>query len=79
MILNVLNVVKKKEVIMEKFCPDNCFYLEPKEKDQKLLKDSENMHVCNKYNQILKHEIYHPKIVKCKEFYWQEAKKEIID
>jgi hypothetical protein len=49
-----------------KFCPDTCGYLNYTEAEQNRHKDKPN-HICLKYNKRLKHEIYHPWILRCRE------------
>lgn len=46
------------------FCPPNCAYLIPTEKEQS--KDKEK-HLCTKYKERLYHYNAHPNIYRCKE------------
>lgn len=48
------------------FCSNNCEYLNLNEREQNLYKTKED-HVCKKYNKTLKHENFHPLILKCEE------------
>jgi hypothetical protein len=50
----------------EFFCPDDCQYLRPTEEDQKKYLPVNVDHYCYLHKRVVKHEGYHPKIVKVK-------------
>ena len=47
------------------FCPDVCTYLSCTESEQNKVRPKSD-HICLKYNVRVKHEIFHPKIMRCK-------------
>ena len=53
-----------------KFCPEKCSFLQPTEEGQNRMamkNGSRPAHMCVLFGKVLKHEIYHPQIVRCDE------------
>jgi hypothetical protein len=57
-----VNIVQRYSL----FCYDYCIFLNIKEHEQNGMKDKPD-HICLKYNKIVKHGAFHPKLVRCKE------------
>lgn len=55
---------KKPDKMKTRFCPEECAFLFPIEKEQSKHKEP---HHCFQYDKHLRHGQYHPQIVSCKE------------
>lgn len=59
-------ILKDKSGNVFEFCSNNCEFLNLNEREQNLYHSKED-HKCTKYNVTLKHENFHPLLLKCEE------------
>lgn len=66
----------------QKFCYDNCHFLNPSENEQDKMGGIKIPHFCILYKKCVKHEGFHPKLIKleeCTVTKWETSKEEKID